>query len=382
LLPLNVELQSNRSMADFATPRMAWTRFLPTPSDGASVVPVASAHAGQSVLVTGAGGYIGSALVKAIAAAGPSRIVLLDSAEHNLFQILQHLESSYGQASCEGALCEPVLGSVDDGLLLDDIFARFQPEVVYHAAALKHVPLLERNPIAAVRNNAIGTYTLAQAALRHGTPKLILISTDKAVNPHSVMGVSKRLAELAVLALSRPACRMNAIRLVNVIGSPGSVVPIFLSQIAERKPVTVTHPEATRWFMSLNEAVHAVLACGTAEMEGKDIEGRILVPELAPPTRIVDLAKFLVGAAAEDSIVFTGCRPGDKLTEEITLKHETKEGIVHGPLEVYRTCRLELAELQEIIEQLSDRIAARDVPGLILALVSVVPEYVPSGLLR
>src|SRR3984885_5457493 len=179
---------------------------------------------GQSVLVTGAGGYIGSALVKAIAAAGPGRIVLLDSSEQNLFQIRQQMESP----------CEPVLGSVNDVHLLDDIFTRFQPEVIYHAAAFKHVPLLEHNPIAAVRSNAIGTYTLAQAALRHGTAKLILISTDKAVNPHSVMGVSKRLAELAVVALSGHTTRMNAIRLVNVIGSPGSVIPIFLAQIAQR----------------------------------------------------------------------------------------------------------------------------------------------------
>ncbi len=159
--------------------------------------PRSLGHAGQSVLVTGAGGYIGSALVQAIAAACPSRIILLDSAEHNLFQIRQHLESAFGHVGCV-----PVLGSVDDVNLLDDIFTRFQPDVIYHAAAFKHVPLLERNPIAAVRNNAIGTYTLAQAALRHGTPKLILISTDKAVNPHSVMGVSKRLAELASSSLS------------------------------------------------------------------------------------------------------------------------------------------------------------------------------------
>src|ERR1700733_2794002 len=220
---------------------------------------------GQSVLVTGAGGYIGSALVKAIAAAGPGRIVLLDSSEQNLFQIRQQMESP----------CEPVLGSVNDVHLRDDIFTRFQPEVIYHAAAFKHVPLLERNPVAAVRNNAIGTFTLAQAARRHGTRRLILISTDKAVNPHSVMGVSKRIAELAVVTLN-----MNAIRLGNVIGSSGSVVPIFLRQIAEGGPVTVTHPEATRWFMSLNEAVSAILAGGTAE-----VEGRIFLPELGTATR-------------------------------------------------------------------------------------------------
>src|SRR5579863_1913659 len=303
---------------------------------------------GQSVLVTGAGGYIGSALVRAIAAAGPSQIVLLDSTEHNLFQIRQQMESP----------CEPVLGSVNDVHLLDDIFTRFQPEVVYHAAAFKHVPLLEPNPIAAVRNNALGTYRLAQAALRHGTPKLILISTDKAVNPHSVMGVSKRLAELAVVALSSAACRMNAIRLGNVLGSTGSVVPIFLKQIAEHRPVTVTHPEATRWFMSLTEAVDAILASGMAELEG-----RILVPELGAPTRITDLAKLLIGEA-EIPIVFTGCRPGDKLTEELMSKTETVEGTM-GPLQVIRTCRLQPSEVDEIMNRLCDCVGSRDIPGLI-----------------
>ena len=299
-----------------------------------------------SVVVTGAGGYIGSALVQAIAARGPSRIVLLDSSEHNLFQIRLHLKS---------ALCEPVLGSVGDAGLLDDIFSRFRPEIVYHAAAFKHVPLLELNPIAAVRNNALGTYTLVQAALRHGTSKLILISTDKAVNPHSVMGVSKRLAELAVVGLSGSATRMNAIRLVNVIGSPGSVVPIFQKQIEEGRAVTVTHPDATRWFMSLDEAVHAILMSGAA-----DVEARILAPDLGTQTRIIDLAKSLIGAA-EVPIVFTGCRPGDKLTEEIVSKAETKEGSIEGGLQLIRTCRLQPGELEEIMQQLGDCIAAHDV---------------------
>ncbi|MGP0070564.1 MAG: polysaccharide biosynthesis protein [Bryobacteraceae bacterium] len=361
-------------MADFDAPGIAWTRFLPAPSDVFSVIPLASAHSGQSVLVTGAGGYIGSALVKAIAAACPSRIVLVDSSEHNLFQIQQHLELDFPHVPCE-----PVLGRVNDLLLLDDVFMRFQPEVIYHAAAFKHVPLLERNSIAAVQNNAIGTYTLAQAALRHGTPKLILVSTDKAVNPHSVMGVSKRLAELVVVslsnvALSSHASQMNAIRLVNVIGSPGSVVPIFLEQIAQRRPVTVTHPEATRWFMSLNEAVQAILASGTAE-----IEGRILVPQLGAPTRIADLATFLIGEA-DVPIVFTGCRPGDKLTEELVSKTETKEGAIQGPLQVVGTCRLQPAELDEIMQRLSDCVASHDVPRLIQTLGSVVPEYVPSSI--
>jgi FlaA1/EpsC-like NDP-sugar epimerase len=365
-----------------APSEMTWARFLPTQADDIASLPFSSAHAGQSVLVTGAGGYIGSALVKAIAAAGPSRIVLLDSAEHNLFQIQQHLESAFGHVPCEPVPCVPVLGSVDAVNLLDDILTRFQPEVIYHAAAFKHVPLLERNPIAAVRNNTIGTYTLAQAALRHGTPQLILISTDKAVNPHSVMGVSKRLAELAVVGLSSPASRMNAIRLVNVIGSPGSVVPIFLRQIGERRPVTLTHPDASRWFMSLNETVDAILASGTAKIEGGVMEGRILVPELGVPTRIADLATFLIGAVAEVPIVFTGCRPGDKLTEELVSKSETKEGSMEGPLHVVRTCRLQSAEIDEIIQRLSRCIASHDVPALIRTLCSVVQEYAPSSILR
>jgi FlaA1/EpsC-like NDP-sugar epimerase len=323
----------------------------------------------RSVLVTGGGGYIGSALVQAIAAGGPSRIVLLDSSEHNLFQIQQRVES------CEAVALVPVLGSVDDVGLLDGILSRYQPELIYHAAAFKHVPLLERNPIAAVRNNAIGTYTLAQAARRHGTRKLILISTDKAVNPHSVMGVSKRIAELVVVALSSPTSRMNAIRLVNVVGSPGSVVPIFLKQIAERGSVTVTHSEATRWFMTLNETVDVILAAGMAE-----VEGRILVPEVGEQTRITDLARLLIGAA-EVPIVFTGCRPGDKVTEGLISGSEKKEGIAGG-LQVIRTCRLEPAEIEEIMQRLADSIASHDVPGLIRTLCSVVPEYVPSSVLR
>jgi FlaA1/EpsC-like NDP-sugar epimerase len=309
-------------------------------------------------------------LVKAIAAAGPSRMVLLDSGEHNLFQIRQQLGSDFGHVPYE-----PVLGSVDDVHLLDDIFTRFQPEVIYHAAAFKHVPLLEHNPIAAVRNNAIGTYTLAQAALRHGTPKLILISTDKAVNPHSVMGVSKRLAELAVVALSSAACRMNAIRLGNVMGSTGSVVPTFLKQIAERRPVTVTHKDAMRWFMSLTEAVAAILAGGMAELEG-----RILVPELGTPTRITDLAKLLIGEA-EVPIVFTGCRPGDKLMEELVSKTEIIEGTI-GPLQVIRTCRLQPEEVGQIMNRVCDCVDSHDVQGLVRTLCSVVPEYVPSSIVQ
>ncbi len=277
-----------------ASRERVWRRFLPQSLDETSSLPFDSAHAGRSVLVTGAGGFIGSALVKAIAGAGPRRIVLLDSSEYNLFEIQRHLELAQGQVPHQACL-----GTVGDTDLLDGIFRRYRPEIIYHAAAFKHVPLLELNPIAAVRNNAIGTWTLAQAALRHGASRLVFVSTDKAVNPHSVMGVSKRIAELAVVSLSSAECRMNAIRLGNVIGSSGSVVPVFLKQIAESRPVTVTHPEASRWFLSLRQTVEAILACGTAACGAAACEGRILLPELGEPVRIAELAGFLIHAAGQ-----------------------------------------------------------------------------------
>jgi FlaA1/EpsC-like NDP-sugar epimerase len=350
----------------------AWRRFLPQPFEETGGLRFASAHADRRVLVTGAGGYIGSALVKAIAAAGPACLVLLDSSEYNLFEIQRRLESAFGHVGHEA-----LLGSADDIDLLDGIFNRFHPEIVYHAAAFKHVPLLERNPIAAVRNNAIGTWVLAQAAVRHGASKLVLISTDKAVNPHSVMGASKRIAELAVVALSSTACRMNAIRLGNVIGSGGSVVPVFQEQIAQRRPVTVTHPDVSRWFLPLRQAVEAILACGVAACEGS-----ILLPELGEPVRIAELAAFLIrtaGCAKEIPIRFTGLRPGDKLTEEATFQTERQDGFVEGPLEVIQTIRLGPAELTEVVEQFSHCIASRDSSGLVRALSCVVPEYVPSA---
>ena len=342
-----------------------WERFLPNQSEE-TVSPLVSGHAGQSVLVTGAGGYIGSALARAIAQSGPRSLIVLDSSEHNLFEVKRNVEPHAA-----------FLGTVEDTNLLDHVFSRFHPEVVYHAAAFKHVPLLELNPIAAVRNNVLGTYALARAAIRHEASSLLLISTDKAVNPHSIMGVSKRIAELTIVALSTPACRMNAIRLGNVIGSPGSVVPLFVDQIAACKPVTVTHPDATRWFLTLRQTVEAILASGKG-----CCEGRILMPELGEPVRIVELARFLIRAAAkENPIEYTGLRPGDKLSEESIFATEFKANEIKEGCEV-KTCKLALDRLEEVITGLSRCIEGRDVARLIQLLRSVVPEYVPSRLLQ
>jgi FlaA1/EpsC-like NDP-sugar epimerase len=205
--------------------------------------------------------------------------------------------------------------------------------------------------------------------------KLVLVSTDKAVNPCSVMGVSKRIAELAVVALSSEQCRMNAIRLGNVIGSPGSVVPAFLRQIAAREPVTVTHADASRWFLPLCEAVQAILRGGAAACEG-----RILVPELDEPVSIAELAAFLIRENSNEiPVVLTGLRPGDKLTEELISANEIEDEFVEG-LRVIKTRQLTHLELDEFMRGLSGRIASLDRVGLIQDLCRLVPEYTPSKL--
>jgi FlaA1/EpsC-like NDP-sugar epimerase len=327
--------------------------------------------------VTGAGGYIGSALVKAIAAAGPKRLVLLDSSESNLFGVYSYLKEAHADVPHEA-----ILGSVTDAGLLNGIFKRFQPRIVYHAAALKHVTLLELNPFAAVHNNAVGTYTLAQATIQHGVPALVSVSTDKAVNPHSIMGASKRIAELTVATLSGPQCRMNAVRLGNVAGSTGSVVPIFLEQISRGGPVTVTHPDASRYFMSLDAAVEAILAAGEA-----DCSGKILLPGLGEPERIGDLARLLIekaedGSANEIPIQLIGLRPGEKLTEDLIFKTEVREGSATGGLQVIRTPIPAPAELHDHMEQTACLLATGDLAGLVKTICAIVPEYEPSSVIR
>jgi FlaA1/EpsC-like NDP-sugar epimerase len=351
-----------------------WRRFLPPADSGSPSFRFAREHAGQCVLVTGAGGSIGSALVQALAGAGVARLLLVDSSENSLFELQSKLHSDFGRVPHEA-----LLGSVVDTEFVDEILTRFRPDLVYHAAAWKQVPLLEENPFAAVRNNVLGTYVLAQSALRSGVPKLVLISTDKAVNPRSMLGVSKRIAELIVVSLSSPACRMNAIRLCNVIGSSGSVVPVFQRQIAQRKPVTVTDPRASRWFLTAHQAVEAILACGACGPPG-----RILLPDAGEPVRIAELAEFLIEAAGawELPVVFTALRPGDKLHEETVFAGERADGNVVGSLEVIETHRLDPVQVHSLIHQLTLRISQRALDGLLRALVSTVPEYVPGEQVR
>jgi len=350
-------------------PTSDWGRFLPQPFQAISPIRGADAHAGQCVVITGAGGYIGSALARAVAPANPRCLVLLDASEQNLFEIHSQL------SSCD-VPHEAVLGSTGDARLLDALFDRVRPDIVYHTAAFKHVPLLELNPFSAVENNAVGTFQLAIGAIAHRVPRLVLISTDKAVNPHSVMGVSKRIAELTTLALSNSDCRMSAVRLVNVIGSTGSAVPEFLRRIYEHRPLMVTHRDAERWFLTLRETIQAILACGAAA------EGDLFVPRVGEPVSIAGLAEYLIrmNPGAETRILYNGLRPGDKIREELLSRDES---IVRfeGVLGSVKSVRPTVSGLTNVVNDLVKVVVSGDLGTLVDALCSAVPEYVPSALI-
>lgn len=319
----------------------------------------------RTICVTGAGGYIGSALVRALARDGAEGLLLVDSSEYALFEIQRYMEAVHPEVRVE-----PVLGSVGDVRLLDAVFGRFHPEVIFHAAAFKHVGLMERNPFAAIGNNVLGSYTLAQAAVCHGIRKLVFVSTDKAARPASVMGVSKRIAELLILSMCGGRFRANAVRLGNVIGSPGSVIPLFLEQIDRRADLCVTHPGASRYFLSLEQTVAAILAAADA-----DCEGKVLLPELGEPVRIAELAAFLGKGLP---IRLTGLRPGEKLSEDLIGPDEEPVGIMDGALTIVNSRKLSSADCEYAVRRLSDCIDRRDVDSLLETLLWLVPEYKPS----
>jgi FlaA1/EpsC-like NDP-sugar epimerase len=282
---------------------------------------------GERVLVTGAGGSIGSELCRQISQLNPSHIIAVDQAENSLFEIEQELE---GRTTVPFM---PVVLDIKEADKLEDVFQQYRPAVVFHAAAYKHVPMMERNPEAALLNNFVGTWVVADASLRHGVRKFVLISTDKAVNPQNMMGVSKALAEMTMQALSgEDATRFITVRFGNVLASRGSVVPLFKEQIANGGPVTVTHPEMKRYFMTISEAVQLVIQAGAL---GKGAE--VFVLDMGEQIRIVDLAENMIrlsGFEPERDIMirYIGVRPGEKLEEELFAPHETKLSTSHPKL--------------------------------------------------
>ncbi len=326
------------------------------------------------VLVTGAGGSIGSELCRQIARFEPKTLVLYDAGEFALYNIEQELSKNFSKIDIIY-----LAGDVRDSVRLNQVFSEYRPSVVFHAAAYKHVPLMERhNSWQAVRNNVFGTWQVARCAQQHGAEKFVLISTDKAVNPTNVMGTTKRMAEMVCQGLQQASgTSFVIVRFGNVLGSNGSVIPKFREQLAKGGPITVTHPEITRFFMSIPEAAQLVMQAGCM---GKG--GEIFVLDMGEPVKIVDLAKDLIrlsGFSEDDiKIEFTGLRPGEKLYEELLADDESTLSTPHPKLRIAQARAVTNGEFNALLEWVGNDIAKSD-DEVRLRLRHWVPEYTPTS---
>ncbi|HZK29031.1 MAG TPA: nucleoside-diphosphate sugar epimerase/dehydratase [Clostridia bacterium] len=315
---------------------------------------------GKVVLVTGGGGSIGSELAKQIASFKPSLLILYDIYENGVFDLQQELLERYGPA----LNLKVLIGSVRDGKRLEEVFTKWRPDVVFHAAAHKHVPLMEDSPGEAVKNNVYGTYNTALISALHGTGRFVLVSTDKAVNPTNVMGATKRLCEIVILTLGRilKDTQFAAVRFGNVLGSSGSVVPLFERQIKERRAVTVTHPDVERFFMTIPEASSLVLQAG-AYARG----GEIFILDMGDPVRIDDLARDMIRVSGlvpgvDIPIEYVGLRPGEKMREELFLCEETTEQTEHE--KIFILSQIDNLDFLRAEIKTLERIIATDDAGL------------------
>ena len=331
--------------------------------------------AGRRVVITGAGGSIGAELARQIAGFDPAALTLMERSENALFLIEQELRRKHPPLDVRPVICD-ICESADVARL----FREARPEIVYHAAAFKHVPMMESHVCQAVQNNVFGTRNVAEAAIQYGAT-FVLISTDKAVSPTNIMGATKRLAEQLVLSLADSrAHRFVAVRFGNVLGSNGSVVPLFREQIADGGPVTVTHPEATRYFMTIPEAVQLVLQASALE-EARD---RIVMLEMGHPVKIVDLARNLIRLSglepdADIPIVFTGLRPGEKLHEQLTSETEETMPTRFEKIRIVKTGASRSLDHQ--LDHLWDLVVSRDERAIVRKLQELVPEFSPQAAL-
>jgi FlaA1/EpsC-like NDP-sugar epimerase len=327
--------------------------------------------AGKSVLVTGAGGSIGSELCRQVAALAPRALVLYERYENNLYEIHHELGRRF-----PGLPIEPVVGDVADVRQVDRVFAAARPQVLFHAAAHKHVPLMELNPIEAVRNNVFGTLTVAAGAERHGVESFVLISTDKAVEPESVMGTTKRIAEMIAQARNgRSTTRFVTVRFGNVLNSAGSVVPLFARQIREGGPVTVTDPEMRRFFMTIPEASALVIQAGS-----QGAGGEVFVLDMGEPVRIVDLARDLIVLSGlrpdvDVKLEFIGRRPGEKLDERLLEAQETELPTPHPKIRIARSPLPDRKALELQLERLAEAVEAGETAELLALLGELVPAF-------
>lgn len=330
---------------------------------------------GRMVMVTGAAGSIGSEICRQIAPFRPLAIVGFDTAETPLFQISQEMAKNFPRIPFY-----PEIGSIASHAALKRVMQRYRPSVLYHAAAYKHVPLMEKQVFAAVETNILGAWNVARAASGHEVEDFVLISTDKAVRPASVMGATKRVAELMIRALQMESpTKFVAVRFGNVLGSSGSVVPIFKQQIAAGGPVTVTHPEMTRYFMTIPEAAQLVLQAFSIGQGGE-----VLVLEMGRPVKIVDLARNLIllsGLRPERDIEiqYIGLRPGEKLHEELNLREERLLPTSHPKIRSYISHRNpDVVQLRSSLRRMQAMVEAGDLAGLVLLLKELVPDYNPG----
>ena len=333
--------------------------------------------AGKRVLVTGAGGSIGSELVRQISDFMPSRLVLLDNSEFNLYSIERELCERHPNLTRCDALCD-----VRDRTSLGRWFGRERPEIVFHAAALKHVPLVEAHPIEGIRTNILGTQNIADAALQYGVAKMVLISTDKAVNPHNIMGATKRTAEAYCQAMDAESSttRFLAVRFGNVLGSAGSVVPLFQRQLAAGGPLTVTHPEIKRYFMTIPEAVALVLQASALGSQSVEERGGVYVLDMGKSIKIVDLARQMIRLSGKRpdidvKIEFIGLRPGEKLFEELVHQEEHLTRTVADGVMVVSPRTAALPILRNQLSEMARAVEHLDQDRALRLLNLIVPEF-------
>ena len=330
---------------------------------------------GKRVLITGAGGSIGSEFCRQVAEYQPERLIMVDHGEYNLYQIDGEMRTA------RDGLVVSLLGDIRDEARMRWIFEHYQPQVVFNAAAYKHVPLVEENPAEGVKTNVLGTSKIADLAVEYGCEKFVQVSTDKAVNPTNVMGASKRAAEIYCQNLNARSVKTAFIttRFGNVLGSAGSVVPLFEKQIKQGGPVTVTHPEITRYFMTIPEAVRLILQAGSMGAGGE-----IFVLDMGDPVKIVDLAEQMIHLSGMEvgkdiEIKFTGLRPGEKLYEELFHHSESLMGTSHPKIMLSASREVDWKEMQALLEKLRGACAEREVDRVRALLQEMVPEFVQSS---
>lgn len=329
---------------------------------------------GKRVLITGAGGSIGSEFCRQVAEYQPEKLIMVDHGEYNLYQIDSEMRKS------EQTAVTALLGDIRDGPRMRWIFQHYQPHIVFNAAAYKHVPLVEENPAEGVKTNVLGTSGIADLAVEHGCEKFVQVSTDKAVNPTNVMGASKRAAEIYCQNLNSraPNTAFITTRFGNVLGSAGSVVPLFEKQIKQGGPVTVTHPDITRYFMTIPEAVRLILQAGSMGSGGE-----IFVLDMGEPVKIVDLAEQMIHLSGMEvgkdiEIKFTGLRPGEKLYEELFHQSESLMGTTHPKIMLSASREVDWKEMQSLLEKLRGACTEREIDRVRALLQEMVPEFVQS----